>query len=207
MGRGGSRDRSRGRPARARGGAIPDELAKTSDRGVGRSSSALAEQISTELRTGEGDVLVRRRRTAALALSAMGSLGVVNAYQMGIIGHVPEPRIGPFDADKVDAAGEAYQFLKTPDAAVALANYGLTLVLAGMGTKARAQQRPWIPLALAAKVVADAASALFLTLEQGTRHRRFCSWCLTAAVLSVAMVPQVVPEARASWRQLAGRRS
>lgn len=177
----------------------------SSDGGVGRSSSPAAERVSRDLRTGGGDILRRRRRTGALALSAMGSLGVVTAYQMGLLRHLPEPPLALFDADRVDASGEAYQYLKTPDGALGLASYAATLILAGMGSARRAEERPWIPLALAAKVVADVASSVFLTVEQGTRHRRFCSWCLVAAGLSVAMVPQVLPEARLSWRHLAGR--
>ena len=68
-----------------------------------------------------------------------------------------------------------------------------------MGDDRRDRQRPWIPMALAAKVVGDAAFGLYLTLEQVTRHRRLCSWCLLAATASVASVPQVLPEARAAW--------
>lgn len=49
-------------------------------------------------------------------------------------------------------------------------------------------------------MAADAAEALFLTVEQGTKHRRFCSWCLGAAASSLATVRQVVPEVRAAWR-------
>lgn len=186
---------------------MPDEAARSSANGLGRSSSPEAEGVSTDLRTGGGDLLRRRRRSGALALSAMGSLGVVTAYQMGLLRHLPEPPLGVFDADRVDASGEAYQYLKTPDGALGLASYATTLVLAGMGSGRRAEERPWIPLALAAKVTLDVVSALFLTVEQGTKHRRFCSWCLLAAGFSVAMVPQVIPEARLSWRQLAGRRS
>jgi len=68
-----------------------------------------------------------------------------------------------------------------------------------MGDDRRARQRPWIPLALAAKVASDAAFGLYLTLEQVTRHRRLCSWCLAGAAASVASVPQVLPKARAAW--------
>ncbi len=135
----------------------------------------------------------------------MGALGVVAAYQNGLVRHVPEPPLPGLDADRVDASGEAYQFLKTPDAAVGLASQALTLVLAGMGTRRRVADQPWIPLVMAAKVALDAGGATFLTLEQITKHRRFCSWCLLAAAANIAAVPQVLPEARAAWRSLLGR--
>lgn len=174
--------------------------------GFGRASSPAAEQVSRDLRTSGDDLVRRRRRVGALALSAMGSLGVVTAYQMGLLRHLPEAPLGIFDADAVDASGEAYNFLKTPDGALGLASYAATLALAGMGSARRVEERPWIPLVLAAKVGLDALSGLYLTAEQATKHRKFCSWCLVASALSVAMVPQVIPEARAAFGQLAGRR-
>jgi uncharacterized membrane protein len=129
----------------------------------------------------------------------------VAAYQNGLIRHLPEPPLPGLGAEDVDAAGEAYQYLKTPDAALGLASQAVTLVLAGMGSRHRASERPWVPLAMAAKVVLDAAGGAYLTVEQATKHKRFCSWCLTAAVANIAAVPMVLPEARVAWRALRGR--
>ena len=170
--------------------------------GIGRSTSPEAEAVSDDLRRGSGELLDHRRRVAALSLASIGALGAVAAYQTGVVRHLPEPPLPGVDADTVDASGEAYQQLKTPDAALGILSSAATLVLAGMGDRRRAAERPWLPLALAAKVGLDAAGGLFLTAEQATKHRRFCSWCLTAAAASVAMVPQVVPEARVAWRTL-----
>lgn len=166
-----------------------------------RSSSPAADAVSAALRLGHDPFVAARRRVAACALGAMASLGAVAAYQVGLLRHLPEPPGRWFDADRVDASGEAYQVLKTPDAALGLLSYAATLVLAG----ARAHRHPTthraLSLALAGKVVADAAGGLWLAAEQRSRHRRFCSWCLAATALSVAAVPQVVPEVRAALRR------
>lgn len=159
-----------------------------------------AEAVSDDLRRGTGAALDARRRVAGLALGAMGSMGLVAAYQFGILRHLPEPPLPRLDSDHVDATGEAYELLKTPDATLGLISYGVTLALAGMGARNRAQTKPWLPLALLAKTGLDAVSGLYLTLEQGTKHKRFCTWCLIAAGSSVAMVPVAFPEARTAWR-------
>lgn len=199
------RMRRGGSALRAHPAGPPAGAAAGSSGGIGRSTSTAAEAVSDDLRRGQGDWLEQRRRIAALSLSGIGSLGVVAAYQTGLIRRPPEPPFPGLGAERVDAAGEAYEFLKTPDAALGLVSYAMTLVLAGMGDRTRATSRPWVPLALAAKVLFDAASGIYLTLEQGTKHRRFCSWCLAAAATSVAMVPSALPEAAAAWRNVRGR--
>jgi len=178
---------------------------RPSSGGIGRDGSSAAEAVSDDLRRGGGPLLDRRRRVVALSLGAMGAFGVVAAYQNGLLRHLPEPPLPGLGAEEVDASGEAYQYLQTPDAALGLASQAVTLVLAGMGTRHRASERPWVPLAMAAKVVLDAAGGAYLTVEQATKHKKFCSWCLVAAVANVAAVPQVVPEARAAWRALLAR--
>ncbi|MBW3579803.1 MAG: vitamin K epoxide reductase [Actinobacteria bacterium] len=184
------------------GAGPPARSARGRPGGIGRASSAEAEAVSDDLRRGTGELLDRRRRVAALSLGSIGALGAVAAYQTGVVRHLPEPPLPGVDADTVDASGEAYQELKTPDAALGILSSAVTLVLAGMGDRRRATERPWLALALAGKVGLDAASGLFLTAEQASKHRRFCSWCLAAAAASVAMVPQVLPEAQVAWRTL-----
>lgn len=172
---------------------------------IGRKSSPAAERVSRELRTASGATLRQRRRIVVLSLLAGGSMGVITLYQMGVIDHLPEPPMGRLDADSVDASGEAYNLFKTPDAALGLASYAVTLALAAAGGADRARAQPIVPVALVAKVALDALGAAYLTVEQGSKHGKFCSWCLVASAASLAMVPTAIPEARQAWKTLRGR--
>lgn len=185
--------------------AGPPAAAVSNSGGIGRPTSRYAEQVSDALRRHQSPDLTRRRVAIGLTLLATAALGVVEAYQAGLLRHVPEPRLPGVDADRVDAAGEAYYLLGTPDAGLGMASYGLSLILLGAGTQDRAQDKPWLPLLAAAKALGDAANAAYLFVEQVSKHRRVCSWCTLAAVANVATVPLVLPEARRAWRSLRGR--
>ncbi len=187
-------------PLRRRPAGPPSAAVRGSSGGIGRSSNPAAEAVSDTLRRGGGPFLARRRRTAGLALAAIGAFVPVAAYQTGLLRHLPDPPLPGLDSDAVDASGEAYQLLLTSDAALGIASYASTLALAAMGPADRATTKPWLPLALAGKVALDAAVALYLTAEQLTKHRQVCTYCTAASVLTLAMVPQVIPEARRSWR-------
>jgi uncharacterized membrane protein len=156
--------------------------------------------VSDDLRRGDDAFLGHRRRIAGLSLAGIGSLGVVAAYQFGIVRSLPEPPGRIFDAARVDASGEAYQYLKTPDATLGMLSTAVTLVVAGMGARDRHLCRHWVPVALAAKVVADAVFSGYLTVEQVSKHRRLCFWCLLAATSSAVAVPAAIPEAVAAIR-------
>ncbi len=173
--------------------------------GVGRGSSIKAERVSDALRRLDSPDLTRRRGAIALTLLATAALGLVEAYQTGLLHRVPEPALPGLDADRVDASGEAYSVLSTPDAGLGMASYGVTLVLVGAGTEDRATNQPWLPLLAAGKVAGDAAASLYLFAEQVTQHRKVCSWCTLAALANVASVPLVLPEARRAWQALRHR--
>ncbi|MBW3653548.1 MAG: vitamin K epoxide reductase family protein, partial [Actinobacteria bacterium] len=91
---------------------------------------------------------------------------------------------------------------ETPDAALALASYGASMALIGMGPADRAQRRPLIPLLTTAKLAYDAVGAAYLSVEQISKHRAVCAWCLAASVASAAALPAALPEARAAWKAL-----
>ena len=173
--------------------------------GVGRSSSATAEAVSDALRRGDSPYLQARRRAAGLQLGAAAALGVVALYQFGLLRSIPEPPLPGVDADRVDASGEAYVMLNTPDSTIGIASAGVSLILAGVGGANRHEEQPWIPLLLLAKSVADAAGGAYLFVEQVTKHKKVCSWCTVSAGLLVATVPAVLPEARAAWKAWRGR--
>jgi len=190
---------------RARTAGPPAATIRPGSRGIGRSSSPPAEAVSDALRRGSGAFLAQRRKMAVIQTAAATALSVVGLYQFGVLRSVPEPPLPGLDADRVDASGEAYAVARTPDSALGIVNAGVSLVLAGMGGARRHHDQPWIPIALLAKSVADAAGGLLLTTEQLTKHRKLCSWCTVTAALLVSTVPVALPEARAAWRTLRGR--
>lgn len=137
-----------------------------------------------------------------LSLTAAGSMSLISLYQLGIIPHLPEPPLSILDADKVDASAEAYSRFSTPDGILGLGNYVMTAGLAAMGGQDRAEEQPWIPLALAVKVLFDTSQAVRLFFDQKNKYRSFCFWCLLAAGTTMATLPLLIPETIAALRHL-----
>jgi hypothetical protein len=165
-----------------------------------------AEQLRHELRFGSDRALHRRRTVAGLALVTLSSLGLVALYQLGILRRLPELPLPRLDAEKVNGSLEAYRMLATPDAVLGLGSYAITLGLAATGGQDRAQSRPWIPLALAAKAVVDVIQAAKLTRSSWVNYRAFSSYSLIAAAATFATLPLAVPEAATVLRRLGQRK-
>jgi len=164
---------------------------------------ARARQLSRELRTESSPDLRRRRGVVALSLTASAAMGLIALYQTGIIKQIPEPPLPLLNAEKVNGSAQAYRKFAAPDAVLGLGSYAATMTLASIGGKDRVHEMPLLPLALAAKVAFDVANAAKLTVDQWTKHRAFCIWCLIAASATFAMAPLVVPEAIAAARVVA----
>jgi len=128
------------------------------------------EELSEVLRTGEGLYLWCRRALVVTSFVSVVCMMLVGIYQMGLIRHLPEPPLPYLNADKVDAAPEAYHRMRLPmpDAFLGLVSYALTVALVSLGGADRWERWPWlwVPLAMGLKVVIDAVQAGRLTWEQ-----------------------------------------
>lgn len=166
-----------------------------------------AAELSEVLRNGEGLFLACRRGIVITSFVAMGCMVIVGLYQMGLIGHVPDPPLPMMNSNKVDSAPEAYNRvgLRMPDAFVGLISYAVTAALASSGGALRSQDWwRWAVFALAAKVLIDAFQAGKLSYEQWHVHQAFCFWCLLAALATFLAVPLVLPETIAALKRLFG---
>ena len=122
----------------------------------------------------------------------------LSLYQLGVIGRLPELPLPGFDANRVDASAQAYQLLGSPDATLGVVSYSVTAALAALGGE---QPPPALRGLLAAKAAIDLGWAGKLTLDQLTKHRAACSWCLLATSLTVATFVSAAAELRADWRK------
>lgn len=139
-----------------------------------------------------------RRAIATLAFGASVPLAYIALWQLGVFSRIVDPPLPIFDAEKVNGSDQAYARFSIPDAFLGVASYAATATLAAIGGERRAESMPLIPLAMAAKVAFDAANAAKLTLDQWTKYRAFCLWCLISAGATFAMVPLAIREARAA---------
>lgn len=160
------------------------------------------EELGRALREGDEPFLKRRRWVVGLALYNIVAMGAISLYQIGILKRVPEIHLPGEDADKINGSAQAYEILQTPDAVLAIGSYAATAALAAMGPPDRAKTLPWAPLGMGVKALADAAFAIKLLIDQPTKYKAYCSWCVTGALATLAAVPLAWPETRAAWQTL-----
>lgn len=162
-------------------------------------------ELSRYLRDGSDSNLQRRRAIVCLSLSAAATMGLMAAYQVGIIKRLPDPPLPRLNSEKVIGSGAAYGRFQTPDALLGLGSYAITAALAAAGGKNRAKSNPWLPLFAAAKVLLDVGNALRLTWNEGVKQKALCFYCLLATLCTLGMAPLVFPEAKQAISQLLGR--
>lgn len=153
-------------------------------------------QLSRYLRTASDPELRRPRWGVGLWLLGAGVGQVVGAYRTGIIRHLPDPPVGPFDSDRVDASDHAYRRASSPDGLVMVLTYAVTAWLAGAGGQDRARHRRALPLLMTAEVAVDVVTDLALAREEWRENEALCAWCQAATGMSIASLALAVPGAR-----------
>ncbi len=161
-------------------------------------------ELSSDLRQGPSEFLKHRHTVAGLSLFSAGVMGGIALYQLGILEEIPEPRWSKFNAEKVNGSAEAYSHLAVPDALLGFVNYRVTACSAGMGAQKRWGTHPWIPISMGAKALLDAALAGKLTVDQWTKYRAFCFWCLLTTAATFAGLRFSIAETRAAVGTLIG---
>lgn len=164
------------------------------------------EQLSQELRQGKNPHMSRRRAIIGLSMLG-GSMGqIVTLYQTGIVGHLPDPPVPIFDADRVDASNYAYSRFNSPDGPIMVLNYALTGWLAAAGGLDRARRNPLLPIAMGVKLLIDGVVSAELAREEWSENKAFCEYCQVATVCSFASIILAIPEVTTAFRTLFGRR-
>lgn len=161
-------------------------------------------QLSHELREDTSPDLTRRRWVIGLSIVGTVAAQIVALYQTGIVKRLPDPPVGPFDSEKVDASDYAYKRLQTPDGFLMLGTYAVTAALAAAGGKDRATEQPWLPIAAAAKTLYDAATTVVLGREEWAENKALCAYCQAATLASFASAALTLPEALRAARHLLG---
>jgi hypothetical protein len=157
-------------------------------------------QLSEELRQGRGGFLGTRRAVAGLAVFSTAVLGGIALYQLGITRHLPDPPFPGFDSDKVNGSPEAYSHLAVPDGLLGMLSYSATACLAGMGGREREKSARWIPLAMGAKALLDAAMAAKLTRDEISKFHAFSFGSLLVAAATFTALPLALREAAHALR-------
>jgi uncharacterized membrane protein len=163
------------------------------------------DELGRELREGSSGFLQQRRGILGLTLFSSAILAGVALYQIGIIKKLPQPRWRGFNTEKVNGSAQAYSILAVPDGLLGLASYAITACLAGAGPEGRSQTNSWLPIAMGLKLLADAAFAGKLTLDECRKIRAFSLWSLLAAGATFAALPLAAPEVKQALRSLTGR--
>lgn len=161
-------------------------------------------RLSHELRTRQDPDLRRRRWIVGLSLANAAIGGIVASYQMGMVKHLPDPPVGPFDTDRVDASSYGYKRLDTPDGLLMTATFAVTAILAGAGGADRARDNPALPIAMAGKTLYDSVTTIKLAREEWAENKALCAYCSLATVLTFAIAGLAMPEAFSAAQTFAG---
>ena len=161
------------------------------------------EELRGQLRHGTDGLLRRRRAIVGLSVFSSLVLGGIALFQIGLLKKLPDPPLPRFKADDVNGSLQAYSLLQTPDALLGMTSYSVTACLAGMGKQDRWKTTRWVPLAMGAKAICDAAMAGKLSVAQCTKLGKFSLWSLLVAGATFGTLVLSISEVKLACKKLA----
>jgi uncharacterized membrane protein len=159
------------------------------------------QKLRRELQESNSSGMNLRRAIIGLSLLGMGAMTAVSLFQTGIVKHLPDPPLDNFDSDKVNSSDTAYA-LGVPDGTVSLASLAANIPLAAFGGENRAEEKPLIPIAFAAKATIEAAVAGWYFYQMPTKEKAWCGYCILGAAANVGIAALALAEAKRAWKNL-----
>ncbi len=160
-----------------------------------------SQKLRRELQnSNEGDIKLRRG-IIGLSLVGIAAMTAVTLLQTGIIEHLPDPPIDGFDSDKVNSSDTAYA-LGVPDGTLSLASLAANIPVAAFGGENRAEEKPLIPLAFAAKATAEAVVSGWYFYQMPTKEKAWCGYCIVGAFCNFGIAALSLVEAKRAWKSI-----
>lgn len=135
-----------------------------------------------------------------LALLGLGVTTYLALYQWQLIPTVWEPFFGQGSVVILDSW--ISHLFPIPDAALGAIGYLLDAVTGAIGGRGRWRTMPWIVILFGLAVGPLGAVSVLLVILQPVLFDAWCSLCLAAAVLSLAMIGPTMDEVLASLQHL-----
>jgi len=118
----------------------------------------------------------QNRAVLGLSLFSIATLGVVAAFQTGILKRLPGPKGRVVNAEKVHGSREAYAIFGIPDALLGMASYSTTALVAAFDARGL----------LVAKTAIDTGAAVCLSVYGWRKLRAVSIYSMLSGVSSAA---------------------
>ena len=157
--------------------------------------------IRQQLRQGQSASLKRRRKIALLSILGILDFIPISLYQLGIIRHMPDLPGKIFDSDKANGSKDAY-VMGVPDGPISLVLYALNIVLASVGGSRKSGRHPIFDLLLGGAILGSVIGGISYMYNMIFKQQKACIYCITGALLNLAMLRSLIPEVRKSLNQM-----
>ena len=142
---------------------------------------------------------LRARRSAIAVLSVFGMAEAL--YMLAHSRHLIDSLFCPIFGEGCDVVGRSKQatHFGVPNSAAGVVAYAAMALLAVWAGDRTPREAPVWPLGLAALSTGAMAASAYLVWAQARKVRAWCFWCLTSALINLAVFILSLIDAREAW--------